>query len=155
MASAKLKRVGSDVQVDRRHAPRQPIGRVAILRADCEPLEVRLLDLTREGCRIGTDRPLEVDRTIRLGIAGIGQVDAEVLWGNESGYGCSFVVPLRQGAVTAALSCNVATLPIAAAIEYRGNAPEKWPVIARVAFLVAYISVPWAVIAGIAYLALR
>jgi hypothetical protein len=154
VASANLERVRSLDQIDRRNAPREPIGRVAILREGCHPLEVRLYDLTREGCRIDTERPLVQDSMIRLGIAGIGQVDAQVLWGSEHGYGCKFAIPLRQGAVTAALSCNVANLPIASAIELRGNGVDKWSRVARTLFLMAYIVVPWAAIGGVAYLIL-
>lgn len=128
---------------------------MAILRDGDEPVEVRLLDLTREGCRIESEQPLGPGMTVRLGIAGIGPVDAIVRWSGGASYGCEFTLPLPEGSVTAAVACNVATLPIGRAIELRRPTLRKWPRAGRTVMLAGLAVGPWIVIGGVALLALR
>lgn len=132
-----------------------PIGRVAILRDGDEPVEVRLLDLTREGCRIETSQPLGKDMALPLGIAGIGPVEAVVRWSTGQEYGCEFTIPLPEGAVTSAVACNVTTLPIARAIELRRPMVGKWSRAGRLALLAGIMVGPWVAIGGVALLAAR
>lgn len=139
----------------RRREARVPIGRVAIVRDGDEPVEVRLLDLTREGCRIESEQPLTGDTVLRLGIAGIGPVDAVVRWSDGTDYGCEFTIPLPEGAVTSAIACNVTTLPIARAIELRRPTVGKWSRPARIALLLGIMVGPWVAVGGIGLLALR
>ncbi len=132
-----------------------PIGRVAIVRDGDAPVEVRLVDLTRDGCRIESDQVLAEGSVLRLGVAGIGRVDAIVRWSDEDSYGCEFTLPLPEGAVTAAVACNVASLPIERAIELRRPAVAKWSRPARFALIGAIMVGPWVAIGALALVALR
>lgn len=95
---------------DRRQALRTPVGRPGVLRIGSARESILIDDITRDGCRIVTDRDLEPEQLVTLGIAGVGTVDAIVAWRSVNAYGCAFTTTLPAGAITAANSANVVAL---------------------------------------------
>jgi hypothetical protein len=92
---------------DRRTDDRTRIERPAVLRIADIALDIRVEDLTRDGCKISTDMDLEIGSTVTLGFAGIGRATAQVVRRDAAGYGCIFDETLPSGAVTAATRNNV------------------------------------------------
>ncbi len=135
----------------RRDDDRTPVGRTCILRvASRPPVVSELLDLTRFGCRIKTRQALAAEELVQLGIAGVGGIEARVVWHGEEGYGCEFLTPLRAGAVSAATQENVVSLDVAPVAV-----PFKWPIRYRALFLVAYAVAPWLAVGAIGYAAMH
>lgn len=92
---------------DRRTDDRTRIERPAVLRIGEIALDIRVEDLTRDGCKITTDADLDVGSTVTLGFAGVGRTNAQVVRRDRNGYGCIFDETLPSGAVTAATRNNV------------------------------------------------
>lgn len=98
---------------DRRNEARVAVERTGTLGTGIgTPEFITVADLTRDGCRIDSPTELETGSTIRLGIAGVGLIEAEVRWRNGATHGCAFVQPLPSGAVTAAIMSNVYPFPL-------------------------------------------
>ena len=99
---------------DRRADMRLSIDRPAVLRTEERVYEIRVDDLTRNGCRITSDVDLQVDTVVTLGFAGVGQSRAQIVGREELGdafvYGCYFEQPLPSGAVTASTRNNIGRL---------------------------------------------
>lgn len=99
---------------DRRADMRLSIDRPAVLRMEDRVYEIRVDDLTRNGCRITTNVDLQVETVVKLGFAGVGQSRAEIVRREELGdsfvYGCYFEQPLPPGAVTASTGNNICRL---------------------------------------------
>jgi hypothetical protein len=92
---------------------RTAVGRTAIIRVrGVEPAEVMLVDVTRNGARIITDRELVPGDEVTVGIAGIGSVAGRVVWHGEQGYGCRFNAKLPIHACTAAVRENVVSIGV-------------------------------------------
>lgn len=99
---------------DRRTVERTDLGRQGVLRidGDMRAIEVTVLDLTREGCRVETSERLAEGTGIEIGIGNLGRMKASVMWSSEGSFGCAFDVPLPPGAITAALSPpNIVSFP--------------------------------------------
>jgi hypothetical protein len=94
--------------IERRGTERTAVQRPGTLRlADAPAIAIRIADLHRDGCQIDTTVTLEPWQAITIGIPGVGQHDARVMWSRDGTHGCAFERPLPSGAVTAAMSDNV------------------------------------------------
>ena len=134
----------------RREEDRISVGRACVLRAAGRPpVHSALLDLTRHGCRIRTGHPLAVGESVRLGLAGVGTIEASVVWSEGTQYGCEFIGSLRPGAVSDATRGNVVNFDVSPAAK-----PFKWSPRQRVLTLAAYALTPWLAI-GAAVLLFR
>ena len=101
-----------------RNAERTILGRPGVLRiGNCQqPIEVLVRDLTRDGCGVQGDTPVEPGMNVEIGIANLGRISATVLWCGVDSFGCIFNLPLPPGSVTAALGPrNVVSFPSDAA----------------------------------------
>ncbi|PCD01744.1 hypothetical protein COC42_16675 [Sphingomonas spermidinifaciens] len=97
-----------DVVAERRHDTRQAIGRTGVLRlADGLPTTIAIADLTREGCRMVSPTLHKAGDIVMLGIAGVGSIEAEIVWQRGSEHGARFLRPLPPGSVTAAMSSKI------------------------------------------------
>ncbi|WP_162236177.1 MULTISPECIES: PilZ domain-containing protein [unclassified Sphingomonas] len=125
--------------VGRRDDDRVSVGRACVLRAAGRPpVHSALLDLTRHGCRIRTGHPLGVGESVLLGLAGVGTVEATVMWGEGTQYGCEFIGTLPSGAVSDATRGNVVSFDVAPAAQ-----PFKWSPRQRLMTLAVYAATPW------------
>ncbi|PXA94646.1 hypothetical protein DMC47_20445 [Nostoc sp. 3335mG] len=124
----------------RRDDDRVSIGRTCVLRVPGRaPAHSALLDLTRLGCRIRTGETLQIGQSVLLGLAGVGTVEAIVVWGERHQYGCEFIGSLRSGAVSDATRNNVVTFDVEPA-----ETPFKWTPRQRLLTLAVYALTPWA-----------
>lgn len=87
-----------------RDIERSVLGRRGVLRMDgvLQPVDVVVLDLTRDGCGIQGNVSVKPGMHIEIGIANVGRVPATVLWRVADSFGCMFDRPLPPGSVTAA-----------------------------------------------------
>lgn len=132
----------------RRDEDRVPVGRACVLRvAGRPPVHSALLDLTRHGCRIRTGERLGIGQSVLLGLAGVGTVEAIVMWGEGTQYGCEFIGALRPGAVSDATRGNVVSFDIAPAEQSFKLTPRQ-----RLLTLAIYGLAPWMAIAAAFYL---
>ncbi len=93
---------------DRREFARTMLGRPGTLRVeDALAAPIQIADLTRDGCRIKTQVELEPWQAVTIGIPGVGQHAARIMWARDGQCGCAFERPLPSGAVTAAMDDNV------------------------------------------------
>ncbi|HTG37598.1 MAG TPA: hypothetical protein VL973_02180 [Sphingomonas sp.] len=100
--------------VEARETERMVLGRRGVLRiGNCPPpIDVLILDLTREGCRLQGNADVSSRMRVEVGIANVGCIPATVLWCEASYFGCAFDLPLPPGSVTAAFgSHNVLPFP--------------------------------------------
>ncbi|MDE2403636.1 MAG: PilZ domain-containing protein [Sphingomonadales bacterium] len=151
--SATVSGIGSLELHDQRVDDRLPIDRQAVLRADGIAHEIHIEDLTREGCRITTDLKVATGASIALGIAGVGRVYAQVVWGRDGTYGCVFDAPLPSGSVTAATLNNVQRFvpPREDAATFAAD-DAKLPLRQRAIIIVGATSLLWAALIGGAWL---
>lgn len=87
---------------ERRDAQRVPVGSAATARRQSVPIDVVILDLSRDGCLIETDAALREGMKISLGIGGIPLRQADVVRRAGGQYGCRFRVPLTADEVNRA-----------------------------------------------------
>lgn len=142
---------------DRRADMRLSIDRPAVLRTDDQAYEIRVDDLTRNGCRITADVDLEVDTVVTLGFAGVGQSRAQIVRREELGdafvYGCYFEQPLPSGAVTASTRNNIGRLTDEGEmIEAFSPAEVKLGARHRMLLIMGISGALWAAIAGGAFI---
>lgn len=84
------------VDLDRRELPRQALERVAKLSPnEWSSIQVTLVDLSEHGFRVRCDAMLRVGSFVLIGIAGIGQVSAKVIWRRDGEFGAKFIRPLN------------------------------------------------------------
>jgi hypothetical protein len=131
---------------ERRYDHRQTIGRTGVLRLqDGSSTTITIADLTREGCRILSPLSRSVGETLVIGIAGVGQVEGQIMWQRAGEHGCRFARPLPAGAVTAAMSSNVHLLADGAPLmPIAAPAPGKAAPAKRVAILALLSLCAWA-----------
>ena len=147
MAQASFLRAASE----RRSGDRTAILRPAVLRIENLAVEIKVNDLTRDGCRITCGTALAVGADITLGLAGIGQVTATVLWNNGDTYGCVFHESLPSGSVTAATLNNVNRLDIATNTKPELTPHDvKWGARNRLLFVAAATSCLWIAVFAVA-----
>lgn len=139
-------RIIEEQLVGRREDDRVSVGRACVLRVSGRPpVHSALLDLTRHGCRIRTGHPLAVGEAVLLGLAGVGTVEATVVWGEGTQYGCEFITTLRSGAVSDATRGNVVSFDVTPADQ-----PFKWSPRQRLLTMAVYAVTPWlAIVAAI------
>lgn len=93
---------------DRRGFARTMLQRPGTLRMDDAPVaSIHIADLTRDGCRIEAAVHLDPWQAVTIGIPGVGQHMARIMWSRDGLHGCAFERPLPSGAVTAAMDDNV------------------------------------------------
>ena len=95
------------VPVDRdlRAAHRRVVDLAAYIReCDAEVLEVTVMDLSENGCQLGSSHHLEPKATIWLKIPGMVARKATVMWAEGEEAGCEFASPFHASALTAAFS---------------------------------------------------
>lgn len=131
-----------------REAERTALGRRGVLRIGnhLQPFDVFVRDLTRDGCGIQGDAPVEPGMIVQIGIANLGSTPATVLWHRAGSFGCMFNRPLPSGSVTAALGpLNVVPFPSDAA-PAASLATCKMAPRARLLVLVASTALCWSAI---------
>ena len=90
---------------ERRGAVRYPIEVGATLRrAEGEPIDVLIYDLSLTGFRMETPEALDLDEPVWIGIAGTRVNAALVARRGPTGYGCEFATPITLGQLKSALS---------------------------------------------------
>lgn len=153
MISVSASLIGHDPAeaLDRRTRVRVPIDRPAVLRRDSDAHEIRIEDLTRDGCKIKTSVDLKPGDCVTVGLAGIGRHNVVVLWCDGNEYGCVFDEPLPSGAVTAALQNNVDRFAEAALSTPIPMTNVKWLPRRRLAFVVALVGLSWTAIGTALY----
>lgn len=138
------------VDFDRRSGDRTSIDRPAVLRFDGAAVDIRVDDLTRDGCKVTTDATLEIGSQVTLGFAGVGHTPATVIWSDGTSYGCVFAESLPPGAVTAATCNNVdhfaGPTPFRPTVR---TSDVKWQPRTQALFIAGAVSSLWALaIAG-------
>ena len=89
-----------------RHPRRLPMACDIKLRtADGEVIEVRLVDFSRRGFGLESDRIVLIGSTVALDLPGLGWVDGEVRWNIGNRIGGWFVEEIAPGA-TQELPCD-------------------------------------------------
>lgn len=150
MATLSARAVGFDRRID----DRTRIARAAVLRIGEVSHAIRVDDLTRDGCKISTKVDLAVGSTVTLGFAGVGRSLAQIVWRDESIYGCIFDEPLAPGAVTAATRNNVDHFAGAEAVIQPVTAAEvKWLPRSQALVIVGATSLLWVALLAGAFLA--
>jgi hypothetical protein len=81
---------GPDTELPRRAARRPVTLDGYVLRADGTTIDVKLLDLTYEGCGIATPIDLRPGEAIKLSVIGRGLIDSVVRWHKAGKAGLSF-----------------------------------------------------------------
>ena len=145
--------VQNAVSFDRRADMRLSIDRPAVLRTEDGVHEIRVDDLTRNGCRITANVDVAVDSVVTLGFAGVGQSRAQIVRREQRGdafvYGCYFEHPLPSGAVTASTRNNIDRLSADdQPIEAFSPAEVKLATRHRALLIIGISSALWAVIAS-------
>jgi hypothetical protein len=80
---------------DRRRARRIPLERAARLQPnEWSTIAVDLVDLSAEGFRVRCDAILRVGGYVALEVAGLGRVEARVIWQHHGEFGAKFVRPI-------------------------------------------------------------
>lgn len=140
---------------ERRTVERTTLGRRGVLRLpDSRSIEVTVLDLTRDGCRVETGEPVPAGTNVEIGIGNLGRMKASVMWRSDDGLGCAFDTPLPPGAITAALGpSNIVSFPAEAAAEVAG-APAiahagKFKPRTRLMMLVGATALSWIAVGGL------
>jgi hypothetical protein len=91
--------------ISRRARTRKTVVRPSTLRTDSlEPLDVVVEDLSVSGFCFSSAEPIRVGTSIRLGLAGAGQADAEVAWREGKRHGSRFTPALAQSTIDAAFT---------------------------------------------------
>ena len=131
-------------KADRRAAARLVLGRPGTIRFDTgEAIEVTVIDLNRDGCRILTDAAITPGAEFSIGLAHVGHSRARVVWRGQNGYGCDFLRSLSPGSVTAAFEAsNVAHFPIGKP-PISTLRPKKWSPRSRLIFLFGTTAASW------------
>jgi hypothetical protein len=124
------------------------------------PIDVLVLDISRTGVSIRTDRLLQIGSSISLGLPALGRRDLHVVRRDGSVYGCSFRLPIGTEDLASVRTPDTVVRGVFAADPVgapRGDAeaPSKWPVAARLAFILGASGVLWATILRAAWVALR
>jgi hypothetical protein len=89
MASSPEFQDGSPVPVDR--SERRPVAlRGYVIAADGEHHEIKLLDLSYEGCGVETSIELKPGATVKLSVLRLGGIEAEVRWYQDGKAGLVF-----------------------------------------------------------------
>lgn len=147
MAQASFLRATSE----RRSDDRTPILRPAVLRVENRAVEIKIDNLTRDGCKITSNTALAVGSEINLGLAGIGQVKAAIVWNDADSYGCVFHETLPSGSVTAATLNNVNQLDMPAHAKQQLTPLDvKWGARNRLLFAGAATSCLWIAVFAVA-----
>ena len=100
-AQAAVVPVGRDL----RAAHRRVVDFAAYVReCEAEVFEVTVLDLSENGCRLGSPHQLEPATTIWLKIPGLVARKAQIVWAEAGEAGCEFASPFHPSALQAAFS---------------------------------------------------
>lgn len=95
----------TEVAMSRRAWARKTVVRPSTLRIDAaQPLDVIVEDLSAAGFCFFSEEPIPVGTSIRVGLAGPGQADAEVTWREGKRHGSQFTSALTQSTIDAAFS---------------------------------------------------
>ena len=138
-----------------RHAARRKLSLVAHgATAAQEFARVVIHDLSETGVLIETEVELAPGEPLEIDIQEAGTAAANVVWNSGRFFGCQFEQRLPKAAVSAAILRNAARPPaveMPAAISpsidaVADEAPDKWPVAARMRMLVMLGAATWAVI---------
>jgi len=80
-----------------RRAARRPVSLDGYaIRADDTTIDIKLLDLTYEGCGIETPEELQPGEMLKLSVIGRGLIDAEVRWCKDGKAGLSFASDISE-----------------------------------------------------------
>ena len=91
--------------VDRREAMRWPVSiAVAVKESRFCFQDLRLVEISRLGCRLETGFLLELGMETVLRLPGFKPLPARVVWSNRAAAGLQFIVPLHPGVVTHIMS---------------------------------------------------
>lgn len=100
-----MARVAEMIATSRRARARKTVVRPSTLRTDSvEPLDVIVEDLSVSGFCFSSAEPVPVGTSIRVGLAGSGQADAEVTWREGKRHGSRFTPALAQSTIDAAFN---------------------------------------------------
>jgi len=80
-----------------RRAERQHVSYPSTLRQDADPIDIEIQDISVTGLRAVSPKRLAPRDKVSVGLAGVGQVAAEVVWGQAPVYGFRFETPLSPG----------------------------------------------------------
>lgn len=136
---------------ERRDADRFSTKVDATLRAaNGLPRDVTIHDLSATGFRMETTEELGVEMVIWIGIAGAGITAARVVRRSPRGWSCQFLPPITDLQVEAILLAETTI------VEREWSQPEsvetadpviaKWPVPARIGFIISCSLALWALI---------
>jgi hypothetical protein len=140
---------------DHRNQERLEVNRPAVLRCGSLVEEITLLDLTTGGCRFTASTALPLFAGVSIGITAAGHHIAQIIWKDETSYGCVFAEPLSDCDVTATTPDNVAHILAATHLrqfELEGDMTydEKIPLQMRVIVIFGLAAVLWAGLIAIA-----
>lgn len=135
---------------ERRAAPRRLIAHDTTLRVSGLPVDVLLHDLSETGASIETAVPMADGATVTIGLAGVGQFEAQLIGFTGSRYGCRFTRPLSAAQAGSAFQTDpIVTAPFAMMARRSSDMVErngpKWPGVMRVALPTGIALVGWAV----------
>ena len=142
---------------DSRLVERPTLGRTGVLRIDSVPssTEVVIRDLTRDGCGIESNVPVEPGMRVEIGIANIGRVAGTVLWCGDNSFGCMFEHSLPSGSVTAAFGPrNIVAFPVEAMRQEPVAGTTKFPPHIRLLAIGSIVLVSWGGIGALTLLTL-
>lgn len=88
---------------------------VTVRDEDSQPIDAEILDLSTSGCLIVVNRDLQVPSIVRIALPGTGRFAARVVRRQGDRFGCAFVDPLSQEAVSTARAVDT-VLPFAAPV---------------------------------------
>jgi hypothetical protein len=138
-------------------------------------------DLSADGMLLESEWTLRPGTTVTIEIDGFDPVEARIAWANGNFYGCTLSRPLAQGQVAAKLAsskviwphfgqrewaaiapqaprspADLLRLPVAPAADTDWPATEaKWPLAARLLFIVGAAALCWAAVIGLVGLIAR
>lgn len=128
-------------------AHRKTIGRTSTLRVSHEPHDVRVENLSSTGCLLTSGMRLPIGTKIRLGLAGSGVVEGEIVREEGGQYGCRFSDTLTQAQIQASFGTDALVVgPFAAAMDVDDRIAvdaEKWPRPFRGAILIGLGLLSW------------
>lgn len=140
---------------ERRAAPRRLIAHDTTVRVSGLPVDVLLHDLSETGASIETAVPMAEGATVTIGLAGVGQFEAQLISATGPRYGCRFTRPLSAAQAASAFQIDpIVTAPFAITARRSSDMVErkgpKWPGLVRVALPTGIALGGWAVLIELA-----
>jgi hypothetical protein len=139
---------------ERRVSLRRAVDQASTVRADeARPIDVTVMDVSRDGCRFGCDADLPLGTAVTVGLAGSGMAHGHVVRRDGQAYGCAFDTVLTPEQLVEAFGATD-VVPLRASAPWAVPLPapeiERWSRRRRAGVLIGLALATWAGVVGVA-----